>query len=158
VSDRSGRASVKPRPVHRGNVRNAATDRLEGLELLLVKEVEVVGEITFMAVRGDLERPEDGLCGDHPVAVKADRRQADELVANVEGLAHPSAERGVVGTGEQAVSGQSVGWCRRHGSIFDHGARATEVDAAYGAYDDHPIDECDEWGDLASFRAAAAPS
>lgn len=34
--------------------------------------------------------------------------------------------------------------------------RAAEVDAAYAAYDDHPISEPDEWGDLASFRAAAA--
>jgi len=36
--------------------------------------------------------------------------------------------------------------------------RAAEVDAAYASYDDHPIDEHDEWGDLASFRAAAAAS
>lgn len=34
--------------------------------------------------------------------------------------------------------------------------RATELDASYAAYDEHPIDEPDEWGDLASFRAAAA--
>jgi hypothetical protein len=34
--------------------------------------------------------------------------------------------------------------------------RAGEIDAAYTAYDEHPIDEADEWGDLASFRAAAA--
>jgi hypothetical protein len=34
--------------------------------------------------------------------------------------------------------------------------RSAEVDAAYAAYDAHPIDEPDEWGDLASFRAAAA--
>lgn len=34
--------------------------------------------------------------------------------------------------------------------------RATEIDAAYTAYDEHPIDETDEWGDLASFREAAA--
>lgn len=34
--------------------------------------------------------------------------------------------------------------------------RAGEVDASYGAYDTHPICEPDEWGDLASFRAAAA--
>lgn len=34
--------------------------------------------------------------------------------------------------------------------------RAGEVDASYAAYDAHPIDERDEWGDLASFRAAAA--
>ena len=33
---------------------------------------------------------------------------------------------------------------------------ATEPDATYLAYDEHPIDEPDEWGDLASFRAAAA--
>ncbi|MGB5533103.1 MAG: DUF2191 domain-containing protein, partial [Acidimicrobiia bacterium] len=29
---------------------------------------------------------------------------------------------------------------------------------AYRAYDDHPIDESDEWGDLASFREAAGSS
>ncbi|GMR02662.1 MAG: hypothetical protein BMS9Abin20_1007 [Acidimicrobiia bacterium] len=34
--------------------------------------------------------------------------------------------------------------------------RSTEIDAAYGAYDVHPLDEPDEWGDLASFRDAAA--
>ena len=35
--------------------------------------------------------------------------------------------------------------------------RAAEVDDAYDvAYSDHPIDEPDEWGDLASFRDAAA--
>jgi hypothetical protein len=36
--------------------------------------------------------------------------------------------------------------------------RAAEVDASYAAYDEHPLDEPDEWGDLASFRAAAAAS
>ena len=36
--------------------------------------------------------------------------------------------------------------------------RAAEVDAAYASYDDHPLGEDDEWGDLASFRAAAAAS
>jgi len=36
--------------------------------------------------------------------------------------------------------------------------RAAEVDASYAAYDDHPLDEADEWGDLASFRQAAASS
>ncbi len=36
--------------------------------------------------------------------------------------------------------------------------RASEVDAAYAAYDAHPLDEPDEWGDLASFRDAAAVS
>ncbi len=36
--------------------------------------------------------------------------------------------------------------------------RAAELDASYSAYEDHPLDEPDEWGDLASFRAAAAAS
>jgi hypothetical protein len=36
--------------------------------------------------------------------------------------------------------------------------RAVERDAAYAAYDEHPLDEPDEWGDLATFRAAAAGS
>jgi hypothetical protein len=36
--------------------------------------------------------------------------------------------------------------------------RAAEVDASYGAYDTHPLDEPDAWGDLASFRRAAAAS
>lgn len=38
------------------------------------------------------------------------------------------------------------------------GHRAAEVDAAYAAYDEHPLDEPDEWGDLASFRRAVATS
>ena len=36
--------------------------------------------------------------------------------------------------------------------------RATEIDAAYAAYDEHPLEKADEWGDLASFREAAAAS
>ncbi|MHB8649715.1 MAG: hypothetical protein ACYDBR_05995 [Gaiellaceae bacterium] len=36
--------------------------------------------------------------------------------------------------------------------------RAVEFDAAYAAYDAHPLDEADAWGDLASFRAAASAS
>jgi len=36
--------------------------------------------------------------------------------------------------------------------------RNAEIDASYRAYDDHPLDEPDEWGDLASFREAAARS
>jgi hypothetical protein len=30
------------------------------------------------------------------------------------------------------------------------------MDASYAAYDVHPLDEPDAWGDLASFRAAAS--
>lgn len=37
-------------------------------------------------------------------------------------------------------------------------SRTAEIDSAYAAYDDHPLDEADEWGDLASFRHAAAAS
>lgn len=36
--------------------------------------------------------------------------------------------------------------------------RCAEVDASYAAYDLHPLDEADEWGDLASFRRAVAAS
>ena len=36
--------------------------------------------------------------------------------------------------------------------------RAGEIDAAYAAYDDRPIEEPDEWGDLKSFREAASSS
>lgn len=36
--------------------------------------------------------------------------------------------------------------------------RSAEVDASYAAYDDHPLEEPDEWGDLASFREAAERS
>jgi antitoxin MazE5 len=37
--------------------------------------------------------------------------------------------------------------------------RSAEIDAAYAAaYDAHPLEEDDEWGDLASFRAAADAS
>lgn len=36
--------------------------------------------------------------------------------------------------------------------------RAAEIDAGYAAYDVHPLDEQDEWGDLASFREAAGAS
>jgi hypothetical protein len=34
----------------------------------------------------------------------------------------------------------------------------SEIDASYVAYDEHPLDEPDEWGDLASFRESAAAS
>ena len=37
-------------------------------------------------------------------------------------------------------------------------SRAAEIDAAYRAYDRLPLDVGDEWGDLASFWAAAGSS
>ena len=36
--------------------------------------------------------------------------------------------------------------------------RTAAIDSSYAAYDQHPLDEHDEWGDLASFRDAAAAS
>ena len=36
--------------------------------------------------------------------------------------------------------------------------RAVEIDAGYAAYDRLPLEASDEWGDLASFRAAAGSS
>jgi len=36
--------------------------------------------------------------------------------------------------------------------------RAAEIDATYIAYEQHPLQERDEWGDLDSFRVAAAES
>ena len=33
---------------------------------------------------------------------------------------------------------------------------AGKIDASYAVYDEHPLDEPDDWGDLASFREAAA--
>lgn len=36
--------------------------------------------------------------------------------------------------------------------------RSAEIDRAYASYDEHPLDEPDEWGDLASFRTAAGAS
>jgi hypothetical protein len=50
-------------------------------------------------------------------------------------------------------------------ALFDHALaalldrhRAVEIDAAYSVYDEHPPAEPDAWGDLASFREAAAAS
>jgi hypothetical protein len=36
--------------------------------------------------------------------------------------------------------------------------RAAEVDASYASYDEHPLDEPDEWGDLQAFRRTVAAS
>jgi len=40
--------------------------------------------------------------------------------------------------------------------VADH--RATQIDASYRAYDEHPLSDVDEWGDLESFREAAGSS
>jgi hypothetical protein len=36
--------------------------------------------------------------------------------------------------------------------------RSAEVDASYNVYDEHPPDEPDAWGDLASWRRVAGAS
>ncbi|MGV0991117.1 MAG: type II toxin-antitoxin system VapB family antitoxin [Mycobacterium sp.] len=36
--------------------------------------------------------------------------------------------------------------------------RASEIDVAYAAYDELPVDQPDEWGDLNSWRRAASAS
>lgn len=36
--------------------------------------------------------------------------------------------------------------------------RSAEVDASYSVYDEHPVNEPDEWGDLATWRQAASAS
>jgi hypothetical protein len=36
--------------------------------------------------------------------------------------------------------------------------RAVEIDVSYRAYEEHPLEEADAWGDLASFREAASAS
>ena len=43
-------------------------------------------------------------------------------------------------------------------SISKASRRAAEIDERYAAYDEHPLDEPDEWGDLASFSEAASSS
>lgn len=43
-----------------------------------------------------------------------------------------------------------------HALLAQH--RSAEIDASYAAYDEHPLDEPDEWGDLASFHDAVAGS
>jgi len=55
------------------------------------------------------------------------------------------------------AASDSVLFDRALGALLDAHRRA-EIDRSYAAYDDHPIDEADEWGDLASFRPAASSS
>ena len=44
------------------------------------------------------------------------------------------------------------------GSALVTRRRSAEGDASYWAYQQHPADERDEWGDLASWRRAASQS
>lgn len=65
-------------------------------------------------------------------------------------------DEGLLGEARRARSGVN------DATLFDEALmaliaryRAARHDEAYAAYDDHPLDEPDAWGDLASFRAAA---
>ena len=62
-----------------------------------------------------------------------------------------SARSGRAGLTDAALVDEALGaLLARH--------RAAEVDASYVAYDDHPADEPDAWGDLTSWRRAAGAS
>jgi hypothetical protein len=65
------------------------------------------------------------------------------LLASARGLRPGTSDAALVDEALEAL-------LRRH--------RSAEVDARYAAYDEHPLDERDEWGDLASFRQVAAAS
>ena len=67
----------------------------------------------------------------------------------VDGGLLESARRALAPMADSAVLDTALG------ALLDR-QRATEIDATYVAYDTHPVDEPDAWGDLASFRAAAA--
>jgi hypothetical protein len=67
--------------------------------------------------------------------------------------------------GELLAQVRAVRSGARDAALLDEALRALlarhhagEIDASYGVYDEHPIDEADEWGDLASFREAAGAS
>jgi antitoxin MazE5 len=73
------------------------------------------------------------------------------LSTTVDAELHESARRLRLGTTDAALIDQAL-----QALLVRH--RSAEVDASYRAYDDHPVDEPDEWGDLASWRQAAAAS
>lgn len=65
--------------------------------------------------------------------------------------------------GDLLATARSVSGARTDAALLDEalGAllarrRRAEVDEAYGAYDEHPLAEPDDWGDLSSWREAAA--
>jgi hypothetical protein len=69
----------------------------------------------------------------------------------VDGELLASARRALAPLTDSAVLDQAlVALLDRH--------RAAEIDAGYTVYDEHPLEEPDAWGDLASFRVAAAAS
>ncbi|KEG41506.1 hypothetical protein DJ64_03485 [Streptomyces griseorubens] len=59
-----------------------------------------------------LHVPHDRLRDDHALPVEGHGRPLVQPVPRLERLADPPAEGGVVGAGQYAVDGQSVGWIR----------------------------------------------
>lgn len=73
------------------------------------------------------------------------------LSTTVDSVLLGNARRARAGTNDAALVDEALAaLLARH--------RAAEVNASYGAYDEHPLDEPDAWGDLASFHEAAASS
>jgi hypothetical protein len=73
------------------------------------------------------------------------------ISTTVDGELLAAARRSRSGVSDSALIDEALAalLARRH---------ATEIDAAYAAYDVHPLDEDDDWGDLGSFRAPAGAS
>ena len=65
----------------------------------------------------------------------------EELLAN--------ARRALPGLPNSAVLDRAL-------AALLHQHHAAELDAAYTAYEEHPLSAADAWGDLASFREATA--
>ena len=66
---------------------------------------------------------------------------------------------------ELLESARRLGIGRTDANLVDEALRAllvrhrsADVDASYAIYDQHPVEEPDAWGDLASWREAAAAS
>jgi hypothetical protein len=67
----------------------------------------------------------------------------EELLAAARGLRKGGTDASLVDEALQAL-------LARH--------RSVQIDASYAAYDEHPFDEPDAWGDLAAFGEAAGRS
>jgi hypothetical protein len=90
-----------------------------------------------------------------------------DLVANVASLCHTCAmaRSRVSTTVDQGLLSEARTANPQHNdaALFDAAlaallsrSRAAVIDDSYRVYDEHPLDEPDEWGDLKSFRSAAS--
>jgi dihydroxyacetone kinase DhaKLM complex PTS-EIIA-like component DhaM len=94
-------------------------------------------------------RSESSCAVPHPCYVCAMSRARISTTVDAELLA--SARRARSGIADSALIDEAL-------AALMAQQREAEIDAAYAAYDAHPLAEKDEWGDLASFRAAAGVS